>query len=119
MLHGYKMSEEGFKETTEFLRNEFSDMVEFVYIMAPHITAVPSADTNFRQQHAWWLKTVDFPSVDFKACFDKTLDYMNRIFIEKGPFDGVFGYSQGCFHLRFKFNRINIKNSFFFIKAEV
>ena len=104
------MSEEYFKEMTAFLRFEFKNLVEFVYMNAPHVTAEPSAANNFRQQYAWWLKTQDFPCVNFKACFDQTLDYMNKNFLEKGPFDGIFGYSQGMLSfLDLNSNLLNFK----------
>lgn len=46
-------------------------------------------------QYAWWLKTKEFPDIHFPSIFDKTLEYLNKIFALKGPFDGVFGFSQG------------------------
>ena len=37
----------------------------------------------------------EWPNENFQANFDATLDFINRIFKEKGPFDAVFGFSQG------------------------
>jgi hypothetical protein len=42
-----------------------------------------------------FFKAKEFPTVDFPANFQKTLSYINKIFLTQGPFDGVFGFSQG------------------------
>jgi len=49
------------------------------------------SDTNER---GWWLKDNETPA-DFEAHFDQTLLFLNKVFETKGPFDGVFGFSQG------------------------
>ena len=105
------MSEEYFSEMTKFLKDELKDQVEFVYLNAPHVTAEPSVDNNFRRQRAWWLKTKDFPNVDFKACFEHTLQYLEKMFAEKGPFDGVLGFSQGNLNFNIYFREIINFNS--------
>lgn len=58
ILHGYKHNQKDFFEKTEFLRNELKDLVEFVYVQAPHIISKSSPENNFQEQHAWWLKSI-------------------------------------------------------------
>jgi hypothetical protein len=95
ILHGYKHNERDFYEKTDYIRNAFADQVDFVYVQAPHKIADALPENNFMEQHAWWIKTKEFPGIDFAGNFDKTLDYINNVFRTKGPFDGVFGFSQG------------------------
>ena len=37
----------------------------------------------------------EWPNVNFEENFEKTLEYINNTFKEKGPFDGLFGFSMG------------------------
>lgn len=78
-------------------------------MQAPHFIAKESPETNFQEQHAWWLKTKEFPGINFAANFDRTLDYLNKIFLYKGPFDGVFGFSQGGGKLIYSKKAKNLK----------
>lgn len=59
-LHGYKMNVRSFYEETDYIRNEFDDLVEFTYVQAPHFISEECAETNFQEQHAWWLKSRNY-----------------------------------------------------------
>ena len=89
MLHGYRQNEKLFKDRTGSFRKILRNYVDFVYCEAPH--ALQTSDTNER---GWWLKDTETP-LDFEAHFTHTLSFLNEVFETKGPFDGVFGFSQG------------------------
>lgn len=47
----------------------------------------------YEKKNLFLLK--EWPNVNFEENFEKTLEYINNTFKEKGPFDGVFGFSMG------------------------
>ncbi len=91
MLHGYRQNEKLFKDRTGSLRKILRNYVDFVYCEAPHVLQASGLDANER---GWWLRDAETP-VDFEAHFANTLSFLNEVFEAKGPFDGVFGFSQG------------------------
>jgi predicted esterase len=104
MLHGYKQNESLFKDRTGSLRKLFKGRAELVYCEAPHEipktdeSATSSEDSKQEVQKGWWLKSSDFNEHNlkyFQRDFEKTLQHMNQLFAEKGPFDGIFAFSQG------------------------
>ncbi len=104
MLHGYKQNESLFKDRTGSLRKLFKGRAELVYCEAPHEipkteeSPTTSEESKQEVQKGWWLKSSDFNEHNvkyFKRDFEKTLQYMNQVFGEKGPFDGIFAFSQG------------------------
>ena len=61
-------------------------------------TASASLTTKTTEK-AWFAKGVDQTEEErhsFTAQFEKTLDYLDELFATKGPFDGVWGFSQGA-----------------------
>eukprot|EP01133_Synstelium_polycarpum_P015525 gene15525-18440_t len=86
-LHGYKQNGTIFKSKTAVLRKAVSDIAEFVYVDAPHIIDEGKGTAS------WWRASGD--GKEYRG-WEATLDYLRNIFIKKGPFDGVLGFSQGA-----------------------
>ncbi|KAJ1920722.1 hypothetical protein H4219_001121 [Mycoemilia scoparia] len=69
-----------------------------IYVTAPHkaielLSDAASEATEDDPEYpaAWWNKTGSKPIEEFK----ETLGYISQVFRDQGPFDGIFGFSQG------------------------
>lgn len=110
-LHGYTSNAFVLQRRMGAIRKACKDNAEFIYINGPirvePITAsVQSLDAPENSQssaldsdlpleeqpRAWW-KTSDDGSY---TLFDETIEFLNEEIAKNGPFDGVFGFSQGA-----------------------
>ncbi|KAJ1473156.1 serine hydrolase-domain-containing protein [Baffinella frigidus] len=91
-LHGFAQDVEAFKAKTGSLRGSVKDLVEFEYALAPLV--------DFHEQigegRTWYLFSQQEKGDMKWGKFDETLAYLATVFKEKGPFDGVLGFSQGA-----------------------
>lgn len=107
MLHGYRQSETAFREKSGGLRKYLKNHAEFIFCEAPH-TIPKKADSSDLDNNAssseiekgWWFSTTDksYNALDVTECdsgFSEAIGFINEIFQTKGPFDGIFGFSQG------------------------
>ncbi|KAJ8664788.1 hypothetical protein QAD02_006450 [Eretmocerus hayati] len=109
-LHGYRQSDKIFYTKLGSLRKYFKKEIEFVFVRAPH--TIPPDDKSSSEETApddaeetekfgWWFNTEDRT---FKATepsnssigFDESVKLIEQTFEDKGPFDGVLGFSQGA-----------------------
>jgi hypothetical protein len=67
----------------------------FRYCKAPHIasTCYPGLDQFVEGPFYTWAD--DSSRGDESCCWDQSLDYLAKFLKENGPFDGVYGFSQG------------------------
>ena len=99
MLHGFRQSEAAFRERSGGLRKYLKKQAEFTFCEAPH--RVPNAEAvNEDIEKGWWFSSAEntYNALEITECddgFKETLEYINTIFQTKGPFDGIFGFSQG------------------------
>lgn len=111
MLHGYTQNAAVFNDRTGGLRKSLKQIAEFVYSDAPFdvpkfISPEESKeDENEKDQPSkgWYTKT---PESDPVKDVEKSLDYLNDVFKQKGPFDGVWGFSQGATMTHFLVNTV-------------
>lgn len=113
MLHGYTQNAAVFNDRTGGLRKSLKQIAEFVYCDAPF--DVPKfispeqedskEDENEKDQPSkgWYTKTLKSDPV---KDVDKSLDYLNDVFKQQGPFDGVWGFSQGATMTHFLVNTV-------------
>lgn len=105
-IHGYAQSESVFKGKLGSLRKGFKKEIDFTFITAPH--KVPM-EINFADRggdldaegYGWWFNTEDhyFRAIEpSNLCvgFEDSLTLVEKTFREKGPFDGILGFSQGA-----------------------
>jgi predicted esterase len=83
-LHGYHGSGRILQEQMAPLRRNLEHLAEFVYVDAPS-----RADGDF----GWWHAVGD--PVRYKG-WPRTRDWIREFVSTNGPFDGVFGFSQGA-----------------------
>ena len=101
MLHGYRQSESAFRERSGGLRKGLKNYADFVFCEAPHIIPNGEAQNETQEEKGWWFSKADksYDAIEKTDCdlgFEQTLDYINKVFEEKGPFDGILGFSQGA-----------------------
>jgi predicted esterase len=114
MLHGYRQNESAFRERTGGLRKSLKSHVEFVFCESPHTVPrqedeaskasgeqAESGVTSSNTDKGWWFseKNSCYDALERTDCdlgFEQTLAYINSVFEEKGPFDGILGFSQGA-----------------------
>lgn len=99
MIHGYRQNEFVFRDKTGGLRKNLKNLAELVYCEAFH--DIPKefrfnkAEEQDNIEKCWYLKE-DGCKFDYETDFEKSIKHLNEIFREKGPFDGIWGFSQGA-----------------------
>jgi acetyl esterase/lipase len=87
-LHGYNGSAEILRAQMLGMTRDLQPLVELVYIDAPSLSV---------GDHGWWHAVGDKGDgpVGYQG-WDATRSALISVFDEQGPFDGVFGFSQGA-----------------------
>jgi len=109
-LHGYTSNAFVLQRRMGAIRKACKDTAEFIYLNGPirvePITASAQSldapensqsaldpDLPLEEQPRAWWKASDEGSY---TLFDETIEYLNEEIVKQGPFDGVFGFSQGA-----------------------
>ncbi|RWS29314.1 hypothetical protein B4U80_10384, partial [Leptotrombidium deliense] len=105
-LHGYRQDSNLFREKSGGLRKLLKNVVDFVFVDAPHLVPLgeqnPDADSQFR---SWWFSERSESNVnsfysgkhsDICIGFDESLKVIDEACAMQGPFDGILGFSQGA-----------------------
>ncbi|CAI4232835.1 unnamed protein product [Auanema sp. JU1783] len=99
-LHGYRQNGILFREKTGSFRKLMKKYADFEFVSAPLIPSV--ADEVRRDDaRAWWFSKAsdEFSSRDVTEIatgFDESVSSVVDFVKENGPFDGLFGFSQGA-----------------------
>ncbi|CAJ0586849.1 unnamed protein product, partial [Mesorhabditis spiculigera] len=98
-LHGYRQNDVFFREKTGGMRKLFKKYADFTFINAPHVPSVLSEDRG--EVRGWWFSKPDanFSSrdvTDLDTGFEESVRAVLDFIKENGPFDGLFGFSQGA-----------------------
>ncbi|KAK3925363.1 Esterase OVCA2 [Frankliniella fusca] len=105
-LHGYGQSGGYFHKKLGGVRKLMKSVAEFDYVSSPHLTNMEAdpGDIFSGPRHAWWftneeMKTYDSKEFESKCYgFEESVDRVDEYLQERGPFDGILGFSQGaCF----------------------
>ncbi|ORX49990.1 FSH1-domain-containing protein [Piromyces finnis] len=112
-LHGYAQNLKIFQKRTAVLKKALKSVAELYYVAGPHVSSMNPADhqklvidentPEDEKPLGWW----NFSDDDKKYFgLEESLELLLKIMKEEGPFDGVFGFSQGssmaailCSHL--------------------
>lgn len=94
------------------LRRSLKDSAELVFVDPPHVVEMPTDPSDFKNKfdsdasaaptseadtpRAWWFAESQDGKYRKFTKFDETLHYLRGILEKSGPFDGVFGFSQGA-----------------------
>jgi pimeloyl-ACP methyl ester carboxylesterase len=93
-LHGYHGSAQLMRRQLAALADDVDDLAEFAYLDAPSLAA-----GDFGWWHAKAAESTDAGAVrgakHYKG-WQRTIDAIVASFALQGPFDGVFGFSQGA-----------------------
>uniref|UniRef100_A0A3Q0KGF5 FSH1 domain-containing protein n=1 Tax=Schistosoma mansoni TaxID=6183 RepID=A0A3Q0KGF5_SCHMA len=93
-LHGYRQNSDVFREKTGGFRKSLKKFCEFKFMSAPNIINCSSNGC------AWWFsKPMEFSAQEssaYDAGFRESLLAVKKHIKEEGPFDGMFGFSQGA-----------------------
>ncbi|KAI7850011.1 serine hydrolase FSH [Circinella umbellata] len=112
-LHGMVQNGTVFRKKTAVLRKKLDKIADLVYVTAPHLVLDPEYTTEIHRIAAaeplaheelkpfgWWQPIRNRPNTSdgYYQGFKESIEYIKKVMIEQGPFDGVFGFSQGaCF----------------------
>jgi hypothetical protein len=92
-LHGFAQDADSFRSKTGGFRSSVKDLVEFEYALAPFL----DSHDLIGEGRTWYMFSQQDTTGDMTwGKFDETLSYLSTVFKEKGPFDGVLGFSQGA-----------------------
>ncbi|GLE05877.1 hypothetical protein PINS_up015058 [Pythium insidiosum] len=106
-LHGYRQNGEKLRGRISAFRRTFKSYVEFVCVDAPiEVPYEPTSDRTEQteagesqedpRQFSWWDYHIDDTTgAHTYSKVNESIAYLERICKEQGPFDGVFGFSQG------------------------
>ncbi|KAG1469671.1 hypothetical protein G6F56_003122 [Rhizopus delemar] len=112
-LHGMVQNATVFRKKTSVIRKKLDKMADLVYVTAPQMTVDPqytseahreaAADENAPEEgkpFAWWhpYKNDDnnLTSDGYYRGFKESIEYLKDVLQKQGPFDGIFGFSQGA-----------------------
>ncbi|NXT18892.1 OVCA2 Esterase, partial [Syrrhaptes paradoxus] len=101
-LHGYRQSESRFRQRTGALRKALRGRAELVAVNAPHL--VPGSgedDDGDDPPRGWWFSgpgtfSAGEAAAAAPAGLEESLAAVAAALAEHGPFDGLFGFSQGA-----------------------
>ncbi|KAF7725537.1 hypothetical protein EC973_009567 [Apophysomyces ossiformis] len=107
-LHGYVQNGPVFRKKTAVVRKKLDKIADLVYVTAPHVVVNPkytseahreaAADPNAPEEakaFGWWHADQVTPEGYYPG-FKESVSYLKDILLKEGPFDGVFGFSQGA-----------------------
>lgn len=89
-LHGYEQDSEILRHKSGALRSHVKAVAEFEFLDAPH--AVPDSPEG----RAWFLFGGFEAGQSTFEGLEESFSAIDRIFETSGPFDGIFGFSQGA-----------------------
>eukprot|EP00112_Aurelia_sp_Birch-Aquarium-sp1_P022582 Seg641.5 transcript_id=Seg641.5/GoldUCD/mRNA.D3Y31 product="Esterase OVCA2" protein_id=Seg641.5/GoldUCD/D3Y31 len=105
VVHGYRQNASSSYEKTGAFRKGLKKFIELVYITAPHKipdTSNSEEDSEKRDEYGWWFSAADpssFSSLqetEIDLGHEESIKLIEETFKEKGPFDGILGFSQGA-----------------------
>ncbi|ORZ01304.1 serine hydrolase FSH [Syncephalastrum racemosum] len=109
-LHGMVQNGSIFRKKTAVLRKKLKS-ADLVYVTGPHLIDDPrytseeareaAADPNAPEElkpYGWWYPTSTYPNTaeGYYTGFRESVEHLKDILIKEGPFDGIFGFSQGA-----------------------
>ncbi|KAI9480567.1 MAG: serine hydrolase FSH [Benjaminiella poitrasii] len=109
-LHGFVQNSAVFRKKTAVIRKKLDKIADLVYVTAPQVTTDPKytseahraavADENAPEEEkpfAWWHPYDDQQTEDgYYQGFKESVEFLKDTMIKEGPFDGIFGFSQGA-----------------------
>lgn len=99
MIHGYRQNENVFRDKTGGLRKNLKNLCELVYCEAfhdiPKEYRLNQSNEEENLEKCWFLKEPGC-NFNYQVDFEKSIQHLDEIFRDKGPFDGVWGFSQGA-----------------------
>jgi len=97
MLHGKGGNGPKFRRQLQPLLHEFQGNIDFVFPTAPYrLDATASEDDA--EEYAWWTLPPGVRSFEAKDYigFERSIQYLENVWKEAGPFDLLWGHSQGA-----------------------
>ncbi|KAI8062185.1 serine hydrolase FSH [Gongronella butleri] len=104
-LHGMSQNATIFRKKTAVIRKKLDKIADLVYVTAPHLSLHPDHTSEILREAAadptapedlkpfgWWLPS---DGDEFDG-LKESMAMLKKVMIEQGPFDGVFGFSQGA-----------------------
>lgn len=102
-VHGYRQNDQMFREKTGAFRKLVKGIVDFVFVVAPHVVPEPEnlARDARMQERGWWFSRANqsynaTDATDFCLGYEDSLEVLDECFEREGPFDGVLSFSQGA-----------------------
>ncbi|XP_062448565.1 esterase OVCA2 [Rhea pennata] len=98
-LHGYRQNERRFRERTGALRKALRGRVELVALSAPHPVPGGDGDSDDDPRGWWFSGPGTFEAQEEAAApagLEESLAAVAAALAERGPFDGLLGFSQGA-----------------------
>lgn len=99
-LHGYRQSERRFRQRTGALRKALRGRAELVALDAPHLVPGTEDEASDDPPRGWWFSRPGTfeasEAADQPAGLEESLEAVARALEERGPFDGLLGFSQGA-----------------------
>ncbi|ORZ11962.1 serine hydrolase FSH [Absidia repens] len=109
-LHGLAQNATVFKKKTTSIHKKLNKVADVVFVTGPHLSVHPDHTSEALREVAvdptapeeakpfgWWIYTDDQPPDDDRLIgFEESINSVKDVLLKQGPFDGVFGFSQGA-----------------------
>ncbi|OXB73402.1 UNVERIFIED_CONTAM: hypothetical protein H355_017056 [Colinus virginianus] len=99
-LHGYRQSGRRFHQRTGSLRKALRGRAELLAIDAPHLVPAIEGEAGDDPPRGWWFSRPGTfeasEAAEQPAGLEESLEAVARALEERGPFDGLLGFSQGA-----------------------
>lgn len=103
-LHGYRQNESIFREKSGALRKLLKREAEFFFVNAPHLITGDPGNLERPlelQERAWFFSRPDqtykgTDTTDTCIGLEESIHFLEEVFKEQGPFDGILAFSQGA-----------------------
>jgi predicted esterase len=96
MVHGYGQNAESFRKKTGAIRRTAKQFVGDWHFVEAHLDAPPREELKEGPGgKAWWLWNQSYTN-PINTGWKESLDQLTHVLETEGPFDGVFGFSQGA-----------------------
>ncbi|CEO96047.1 hypothetical protein PBRA_004737 [Plasmodiophora brassicae] len=97
-LHGFRQHASQFRGKTAALKRVLKEVADLDYVQGPHRVmplSAPEGTTldEVPLQCAWWL--LDDATLEYRG-WQASVDLIRDVVKERGPFDGILGFSQGA-----------------------
>ncbi|KAI3631399.1 hypothetical protein MIR68_010889 [Amoeboaphelidium protococcarum] len=99
-LHGYGQTADRFRRQVSAIRKQLAKQQNCVmdFLQAPHVVTEPEDESvDLTEETFCWFRKLQHNDGTWEYCgLEQSIEFIKNYIADNGPFDGVFGFSQGA-----------------------